>query len=454
MEKPGEGLKKVPEPNKKQKLSDETASVDEMMQAGLSRKAEKKALKAEKKKAKKEKKDEKAKSISESNTESKPEVSIPQSTSKDTTHKSSNLPKEPKDKNKKNAKVSEVVPIPEEAIEEAPIPPKEVDEDEPFAASDIEPLDLPGLDDEPQIASNASSPTSAPHSPIFDDAQANPANETASTTTSIASAVPPTEKPKLIKMPKDTTVLRARLAARIAELRAARKADGPDGKPVRTREELIEQRRSKEAQRKAKKKEQRRLQKLEAERIREEQLASNSPMSPLVDLDNDPLNFAFGRVAFGDGAQLSHDLGKVLTQSKKKGPSDPKTALLKLQNEKKRVAGYDDDKKKDVEEKESWLIAKKRAEGQKIHDDEALLKKAVKRKDQQKKKTSKQWGDRVKGVEQTQKERQKKREENLRSRKEDKIIRKMGGKAGKKKPTKGRPGFEGSFGIGSGTRRK
>ena len=316
--------------------------------------------------------------------------------------------------------------------------------------------------DESADVEMTSNPGSEPQSPTFDFGDASEsvhdaAGEQASTTTSLSSTVPPSEKPKHIKIPADTTALRARLAAKIEALRAARKADGPDGKPIRTRQELIESRRAKQAQRKEHKKELRKQARLEEAQKREEALASNSPgvMSPAVELDEGS-GFSFGRVAFGDGSQMSHDLSYVLSQGKKKGPSDVKTALLKVQNQKKRLEELDAEKRADITDKEAWLTARRRAEGDKIRDDEATLKKAVKRKETAKKKSEKAWIDRTKGVNQAQRDRQKKREENIKKRKEDKMLgkagKKKGGSGGKKKKG-GRPGFEGSFGVGGGRRK-
>ncbi|KAI1813678.1 SURF6-domain-containing protein [Poronia punctata] len=301
-------------------------------------------------------------------------------------------------------------------------------------------------------AHESGSPTSAaetPQSPVFDTngTPADSAGQAPSITTSVSSSADPTsEKPKHIKIPADSAALRARLAAKIQALRDARKADR-DGKPVRTREELLEQRRQKAAERKAHKKELRQKAKMEEERKREEALASarESPMgmlSPNVNLD-ETNNFAFGHVAFSDGTHLSHDLSHVLNRNAKKGPSDPKTALLKLENQKKRLESMDEEKRKDVEEKEAWLTARRRAEGEKIKDDEKLLKKAVKRKETLKKKSTKAWEIRKEGVEKGIKDRQKKREENIRKRRDEKLLGKAGKKKGAKK-TKGRAGFEGS----------
>jgi len=293
------------------------------------------------------------------------------------------------------------------------------------------------------------SPAETPQSPVF-DTNGTPADSTGqapSITTSVSSADPTSEKPKHIKIPADSAALRARLAARIQALRDARKADR-DGKPIRTREELLESRRQKQAERKAHKKELRMKAKMEEERKREEALASarESPLgilSPNIDLDEQN-NFTFGRVAFDDGTQLSHNLTHVLNKGPKKGPSDPKSALLKLENQKKRLETMDEEKRKDVEEKEAWLTARRRAEGEKIKDDEKLLKKAVKRKDSLKKKSTKEWTARKEGVAKSIKDGQKKREENIRKRRDEKLLGKAGKKKGAKK-SKGRAGFEGSF---------
>ncbi|KAF3359413.1 hypothetical protein VdG1_05166 [Verticillium dahliae VDG1] len=132
----------------------------------------------------------------------------------------------------------------------------------------------------------------------------------------------------------------------------------------------------------------------------------------------------------------------------KKGPSDPKTALLRLQNQKKKHAALDDARREDIADKETWLTARRRAEGDKIRDDEATLKKTIKRKDKQKRKSEKEWKDRTEGVAHAKAEKQKKREANLKKRKDDKKLGKAGRKAvGAAAKKKGRPGFEGgSFG--------
>ncbi|KKF92834.1 Ribosomal RNA-processing protein 14 [Ceratocystis platani] len=291
-----------------------------------------------------------------------------------------------------------------------------------------------------------------------------PSTEESSTMTSGSSSndveesqpQPTTEKPRLIKVPKDTAEFRERFAAKMAALRAARfKENNMEGKPVRTRHELIESRRAKQIARKAHKKEQRQAAKRAEEVKREEALASNSPqiLSPPgmeLELNDTAANLSFGRVAFGDGSQLSHDLSYSLSRDSKKGPSDPKTALLKLQNAKKRLAAMTPEKRAEIEDKEAWLTARRRAEGEKIRDDELSLKKAVKRKERVKKRSEREWDDRLKGVEKAKADKQKKRETNLRKRIDDKLQRKLEKGTGKKRSKSGgakkksRPGFEGS----------
>ncbi|KAH7157180.1 surfeit locus protein 6-domain-containing protein [Dactylonectria macrodidyma] len=441
-EKPGEGLKlAVPEANKKQKLSTddnkpEPQITDEATASKLSKREEKRAAKEKKKKEKKEKKAEK--NVEKKTT--KPEE--PEAEQEDTP---APAPKSKKQSAKKQAKAAAASTQPEDIVMEETV----------SAGDDVQPMDLSGLEKDDEN----SSPDSEPHSPTFDanDSSSTPADalgESASATTSVSSTIPPSEKPKHIKLPADTSALRARLAAKIEALRAARKADGPDGKPIRTRQELIESRRRKQALRKANKQEMRKQAKLEEDQKREEALASTSPavMSPAVELDEKSSNFAFGRVAFGDGAQLSHDLSYVLSQGKKKGPSDPKTALIKVQNQKKRLEELDTEKRADIAEKDLWLTARRRAQGERIHDDEALLKRAVKRKEVAKRKSEKAWNDRTDGVKMAQKERQRKREDNLKARRDDKLLHKAGKKKKKtgvaKPKKKGRPGFEGSLGVG------
>ncbi|KZL75720.1 surfeit locus protein 6, partial [Colletotrichum tofieldiae] len=476
-ELPGQGLRN--KDYKKQKTADpldtiEDANPAEMSQNQLMRlarkeakkdkRAEKKAKKAEKKAAKMEAGEAAAGDAADDTAAAEvPEVKTPSKSAETKAAKSPAAAKKESKKQQKKAESKDAEPVSNDHDrdgdnddEEYETVDEESDGEGHAATADLNPLDISGL--KPAESSGASSPTSTPDSTFDAATGANPASgEAASATTSTSSTVPPSEKPKHIKLPADTSALRARLAARIEALRAARKADGPDGKPIRTRQELIEARRAKQAQRKEHKKELRNKARLEEDAKREEALASNSPsvMSPRVGLgdDDEPANFAFGRVAFEDGTKLSHDLSHALNAHKKRGPSDPKTALLKIQNQKKRLAALDKEKQADIAEKEQWLTARKRAEGERIRDDEHALKKAVKRKDQAKKKSEKAWKERSEGVAKSIRDRQKKRDDNIKKRKDDKLAHKLGRKSGKKVgggggAKKARPGFEGSFGGG------
>lgn len=440
-EKPGEGLKKRKlgndESEKKAKVAEQPDVNAEATAAKLSAHQEKRLLKKQKKS---EKKAEKKKSKTEK----------PAAKGKTVEQDDDEASDDDGEESRINADIVQSKET-------------EDDEEESHQSKDLQPIDVSGLGDDEDEA-NHSSQSSTPGSPTFDTAEPTDkaSAEPASTTTSIASEVAPSERSKKIKVPSDTTELRARLAAKIAALRAARKADGPDGTPIRTRQELIESRRKKQAERKAHKKELRQKEKEAEDKKREEALASarNSPMLSFGSPEHEgDLNFSFGRVAFADGTQMSQDLSYVKDKSgKKKGPMDPKGALAKLEAQKRRLAALDADKRKEVLEKETWLAARRRAEGEKVRNDESLLKKAVKRKEKTKKKSEREWTERTRGVEHAQKQRQQKREDNIRKRKETKSAGKAGkkkGGSGGKSPAKkkaGRPGFEGS-GFGGGKRR-
>ncbi|KAE8449986.1 hypothetical protein EG329_007125 [Mollisiaceae sp. DMI_Dod_QoI] len=328
--------------------------------------------------------------------------------------------------------------------------------EEPVVAEDVEHpgnemahFEADGLEEKAEEQHQSVSPSPAPPSPTFD----NPTEPSANTSTS--SVIPPATAPKHIKLPTDPELLRSRLNARIEALRAARKADGPDGRPARNRQELLEARRKKEEQRKAHKKELRMKAKEEEDARREAALASarDSPASSMLSpaIHSPEHNFSFGRVSFADGQELAENLTSLKNAPRKRGPQDAATALLATEKKKQRIAGLDEEKRADIEEKDLWLNAKKRAHGEKVRDDTSLLKKTLKRKEKAKKKSEKEWTERKEGIAKSQAMKQKKREENLQKRRDEKGSKGKGkGKSVKsKKPkVKSRPGFEGSFGSG------
>ena len=326
-------------------------------------------------------------------------------------------------------------------------------EEAELIGEEIEHFEAEGLEEKLETQNSTASPSPSPLSPTFD----NPTEPSANTSTS--SVIPPATFPKHIKLPTDPELLRSRLAAKIEVLRAARKADGPNGTPARNRQELMEARRKKEEQRRAHKKELRMKAKAEEDARREAALASardspaSSMMSPII--HSPEQNFSFGRVAFADGQHLTDDLSTLLSAPRRKGPQDPATALEASEKKRLRIAGLDDGKRADIEEKDLWLNAKKRAHGEKVRDDMSLLKKTLKRKEKAKKKSEREWTERKDGIAKSQAIKQKKREENLRKRRDEKGSKgkgkgkSAGGSKGKKPKVKSRPGFEGSFGSGS-----
>lgn len=309
----------------------------------------------------------------------------------------------------------------------------------------IQALDVSGLVEEGQ----STAPSTAAHS--------NSSTASTASAASSASSLPPSaedgpekkaKKPfKIDQQSHDN--FRARLNARLEAMRAARKADGPDGRPARNRAELIESRRKKEAERKAAKKVSRQEAKEdEARQKAEEQLArirggSGSPSIFAPRSPESERNFNFGRVAW-DGQQLEGNLSGFLESRKKKGKSDAKTALDAAQKKQARINALDEEKRKDIQEKDLWLAAKKRAQGEKVFDDVGLLKKSLKRQQKQKDKSKQEWKDRLTNVQQGKEKRQKQREENLKKRRDEKGQK---GKKKVKKPGKKvkRPGFEGTF---------
>ncbi|OQO11574.1 hypothetical protein B0A48_03301 [Cryoendolithus antarcticus] len=376
---------------------------------------------------------------------------------------------------------------------------------QPVDATDMEKMDFDGLidDEEAETGPGAddlleeamASPSTAPSSPDVDgiafDTSANH-----STTSSLSSIVPPTDTVKSVPAPQrkqapaasaapakptvdttaasqpretpsgvssprlvlpniDSEALQERLRARIEELRAKRKADGPEGNAPKSRQDLLDQRRKKEEQRKAHKKELRRKAKEEESRKQEERLrGSGSPLSADIFLPRSPkpqeTNFSFSRLAFDDGTAADPSLSGLVDAPRKKGPQDARGALLAAEGKAKRLASYDPTKQADIAEKDLWLNAKKRAHGERVRDDTSLLKKALKRKEKGKGKSEKEWDERKEAVVKGKEMKDKRREGNLQKRREGKGDKgkqggnSKGGGAKKGKP-KGRPGFEGRF---------
>ncbi|KAI9686342.1 MAG: hypothetical protein M1822_003687 [Bathelium mastoideum] len=292
-------------------------------------------------------------------------------------------------------------------------------------------------------STSASQPDTAPKSP----------NDESSTSIPKPKKLPPA--PEI-----NAELLRARLKTRIDALRAARKADGPEGQPARTRQELLEQRRRKEDERKQRKKELRRQQKAaEAAATADLQASldgSPNPARTTTTTTNDN-NLAYNAIAFPDASTLAVRPSARPSAPKKKGPSDAGTALAALQHRQSRQAALPSPERALRASQDTWRTAARRAGGETVRDDPALLAKSVRRKEKAKARSAKAWAEREQAVERGKAEKQRKREENLRKRREGKGKGKAGG--GKKVGAAGagagggkkgggktkRPGFEGRF---------
>ncbi|RAK98425.1 putative 60S ribosome biogenesis protein Rrp14 [Aspergillus ibericus CBS 121593] len=439
-ELPKEGLKRGDATTKKQKQAEDSANPDRTPAKSAEDAEARKKLKEEKKAQKKASQKEKKK-VKEAARKAK--VAEQQ-------------PTETKTPAAEAAQKSELTPASKTKDQDQKD--DDSDDDESVDGVPAEELSLDfSAEQEEQPSSSASTPNSG-----FD------ASNPQSGSSSISSIIPPRDstvssssEPKPLKATPDE--LKQRLQKRLDELRAARHADGLNGKPARNRQELIEARRQKAEQRKAHKKELRQKAREEEQRAKDEAMARRfspggsgsllaSPRSPADSVGSNN-NFAFGRVVFADGQHADPTLSNVREQHKSQGPKDPAATLKAVEAKKAKLAAMDDEKRADIEEKDMWLNAKKRAHGERVRDDTSLLKKALKRKETAKKKSEREWKERLDAVKKGKDMRQQKREENLRKRREEKG---KGGGGGKKQTggkKKSRPGFEGSFKAKSGGKK-
>ncbi|KAJ1647519.1 hypothetical protein LPJ64_001115 [Coemansia asiatica] len=269
-----------------------------------------------------------------------------------------------------------------------------------------------------------------------------------------------TEKPAEIKpMPANGSIgeLRQRLKQRIEDLRQKRKAPEDDV----SREALLQKRisrrkNSEEAKAKAKK--------TGNNMAKEQVLGSKTPV--LINGAN-----GTGNGSAADGIKDSIYFGKLTTGASKKKNVHVRQQLTKMENKEKELGELrktDAAEAERIEQKDKWNKALDQAKGQKVKDDVKLLRKAVKRMDQKKAKSSREWTDRKKQVQTGIKEREEKRNANLKARSDAKKMKKSGKskksiervlkgaksggitKANGKGPKKGaaggskaRPGFEG-----------
>ena len=262
---------------------------------------------------------------------------------------------------------------------------------------------------------------------------------------------------------KNLELLRAKLQAKIQNMRNKRKAPGTnvEGAPI-SREAILLQRK-----RKQELKQQRKLQELENSDSNSE---SDTDDENDLDVENGPVTkkmkknnkgendivnadgVIYQSIMFDDGVRTTSDLQRLRksNQIKKKGPSkhDYKAQLKILEQRKQKLQSKDELEQIKVIEKNKWQKAMLQAEGVKLKDDEKLIKKAIKRKEAKKRRSAIEWDERKRAVEVNKQERAKRREENLKIRKENKGVKRSKQQKMKRKfkgviTPKKRAGFEG-----------
>lgn len=163
----------------------------------------------------------------------------------------------------------------------------------------------------------------------------------------------------------------------------------------------------------------------------------------------------FQNIVFDDGSRATSDLQRLRKAREKKGPSknDIKAHLSATEAKRAKLESKDELVQIQQKEKEKWQRAMLQAEGERMRDDEKLLRKALKRKEAKKRKSAVEWRERKEAVATAISDKQKRREENLQIRKEnkgkkrnhrEKMKRGIKGVA----PTKKRAGFEGRLKSG------
>ncbi|KAI8335272.1 surfeit locus protein 6-domain-containing protein [Choanephora cucurbitarum] len=234
----------------------------------------------------------------------------------------------------------------------------------------------------------------------------------------------------------DIDQLRNRLHERINQLRKKRNAPGSSPSSPRSREDILAARnKKKEDRKKAIKAQKEKGNKVAPEELVKFDSKSSSgdksrPSADSIKMDGD---LFFGKLSVGKD------------QKKKKGPTDAKTQLKMLEAKKEKLEKLkDEDKSKadQAKEKEEWNKVIALATGEKPRDDAKLLKKAIKRQEKQKQKSSQEWNKRIDKVKMEEKNKIKKREDNIKAKIEEKKNKKRGIKV-KPAAKKARPGFEG-----------
>lgn len=263
---------------------------------------------------------------------------------------------------------------------------------------------------------------------------------------------------------KNVEELRSKLQAKIQALKEKRKAPGTNVQgAARSREAILEQRKKREEMRKKRKLDETQVSDSEND---DDESSSDSDNDDEIDETPkkkqkknavDAKDIMFQNIIFDDGDRTTSDLQRLrkMPNGKKKGPAknDIKAHLKLLEAKKNKVTGKDELEQIKLKEKEKWQKAMLQAEGVRIRDDEKLLKKALKKKEAKKRKSAIEWEERKRAVKTNIAEKQKRREENLAIRKQNKGVKRGKQQKMKRKYTgsvmpKKRAGFEGRLKSG------
>eukprot|EP00127_Corallochytrium_limacisporum_P006664 Clim_evm43s232 gene=Clim_evmTU43s232 len=258
--------------------------------------------------------------------------------------------------------------------------------------------------------------------------------------------VNPVAPVKKAKLNASITELRARLKARLDELRGNRpEVKAEDGKPKRL---------DKTEQKKLKKK-------LARQRAKErKQLAREKANGP-TELSTSNLgtpNAKTGGVTVDtpEGPEIVYskfDLAASGSVGRKRTWKKPLKEQLKkvVKKEQKLTELKDTNPEAFVEKKQdaAWDRSLKHAEGEKVLDNPTLLKKTLKREEKLKQRSSKKWQERKDAQDKGVKFRQDKREANIQAR----VQARKDPKGAKKNAKKARAGFEGKKKLGGGKKK-
>ncbi|RCK66694.1 Ribosomal RNA-processing protein 14 [Candida viswanathii] len=253
-----------------------------------------------------------------------------------------------------------------------------------------------------------------------------------------------------LKKQENLKKLREKLESKINNLREKRRAIGTKaaGAP-KSRDQILAERQRKEE---LKKQQKRKHDELEDDEDSDDD--SDSDMESDVE-ETTNKDVLFGNIVFNDGSQVTSDLSKIRNSAdkkKQKGPAnnDIKAHLNKLEKKKQKLASMSAEDQEKQKEKDKWQRVMAQAEGIKVKDDEKLLKKALKRKEKKKLRSEIEWRERKQVVKDTVAARAKRREENLKARRDNKgkkhkpRLKKFTGTVNKAQIKKKRAGFEGS----------